>query len=187
VTLPVGSSAVQITARLVLANGRLGPPRTVRVQRATLRRAAGVDAAALAPGLAYAYYERSVRRATALAEWVPTSRGTTTLIGLTGTERAEQFGVRLTGFLRVPADAVYEFALLSDDGSVLRIAGETVVDHDGPHSAREKTGAIALAAGLHPIDVSYFQGEGDRVLELRIRRSGEAWGAVPREWLFRQR
>jgi hexosaminidase len=187
VTLPVGSSDVLITARLVLANGRLGPPRTVRVQRATLRPPSSVDSASLAPGLAYAYYERSVRRAAVLAEWVPTTRGVMTVIGLSGAERAEQFGVRLTGFLRVPADAVYEFALLSDDGSVLRIAGQTVVDHDGPHSAREKTGAIALAAGLHPIDVSYFQGEGDRVLELRMRRNGEAWEDVPRAWLYRQR
>jgi len=145
------------------------------------------DPATLAPGLTYGYYERSVRRAAALAQWVPTARDTVATVGLRGTERAEQFGARLTGFLRVPADGVYEFALLSDDGSVLQVAGQTVVDHDGPHSANTATGAIALAAGLHPFELLYFQGDGDHALELRMRRGDEEWRNVPSEWLYRQR
>jgi hexosaminidase len=187
VTVPVGDAGVRVTARLVLESGRLGPVRSALVRRTTLRRAARPAEGALTPGLAYAYYERSVRRAAALTQWVPTRRDTVGAVGFRGTERAEQFGVRLTGFLRVPADAVYEFALLSDDGSILRIAGETVIDHDGPHSAREKTGAIALATGLHEFELAYFQGEGDRVLGLRVRRDGEGWQDVPGEWLYRQR
>jgi hexosaminidase len=187
VTLPVGDSGVRVSARLVLANGRLGPARTVRVERTTLRAASRIDPATLAPGLAYAYYERSVRRATTLGQWVPTTRDTAGAVALKGTERAEQFGARLTGLLRVPRDGVYEFALLSDDGSVLRVSGQTVVNHDGPHSASSVTGAIALAAGLHPFELLYFQGDGDRALELRMRRGDEEWRSVPPEWLYRQR
>ncbi len=187
VTLPVADSGVRVSARLVLANGRLGPARTLRVERTTLRAASRLDPATLAPGLTYGYYERSVRRAAALAQWVPTARDTVATVGLRGTERAEQFGARLTGFLRVPADGVYEFALLSDDGSVLQVAGQTVVDHDGPHSANTATGAIALAAGLHPFELLYFQGDGDHALELRMRRGDEEWRNVPSEWLYRQR
>jgi len=187
VTLPVGDSGVRVTARLVLANGRLGPARTTRVERTTLRTPSRIDPATLAPGLAYAYYERAVRRAASLAEWVPTARDTVAAVRFPGRERAEQFGARFTGFLRVPADAVYEFALASDDGSVLRVAGQTVVDHDGPHSASTATGAMGLAAGLHAFELLYFQGDGDRVLELRMRQGEEAWRDVPPEWLFRQR
>jgi hexosaminidase len=149
--------------------------------------AARVDASSLAPGLTYAYYERSVRTAADLAGWVPTTQDTIGAVALAGVERAEQFGVRLTGFLRVPADDVYAFALVSDDGSVLRVAGRTVVDHDGAHAARSKTGVVALAAGLHALELLYFQGEGDRALELRMRRGDGDWQDVPREWLFRRR
>jgi len=188
VTLPVDSAGVQITARLALPGGRLGPLRTGRIRRATLRPAPAVDPERLAPGLAYAYYERRVRRAAVLGDWVPSARDVVQAVGLKGTERAVDFGIRLTGFLRVPEDAVYEFAMLSDDGSVLRVGREVVIDHDGPHGARVATGAMALAAGHHPFEVLYFQGDGDRALDVRIRVGGtDAWGPIPADWLYRER
>jgi hypothetical protein len=67
------------------------------------------------------------------------------------------------------------------------VAGQTVVDHDGPRSASTVTGAIALAAGLHAFELLYFQGEGGRTLELRVRRGDDDWRDVPPEWLSRQR
>jgi len=187
IAIPLRQEGVQITARLRLPDQRLGPPVTAHFRRATLRPARPVAASDLEPGLRYAYYERTVRRAAALADWTPTAHDTVAGVVLRGTERAEQFGVRWTGFLRAPADAVYDFALLSDDGSLLRIAGTTVIDHDGPHSARTKTGAIALAAGLHPFEVDFFQGEGDRTIELRMRTGDGDWHPVPVGWFFRRK
>lgn len=187
VRLPVDTAGIRVTARLVLPGGRLGPPSTGRIRRAVLRAPATTDGAMLAPGLAYAYYERRVRRAAGLDQWVPSARGVVPAVGLRGTERAEDFGVGLRGFLRVPDDAVYEFALLSDDGSVLRIGGQVVIDHDGPHGARTATGAVALGAGHHRFELLYFQGEGDRTLDLQIRTAGAAaWRPVPPEWLYRE-
>ena len=187
ISLPVAEGGVRLTARLRLADGRLGPPVSGRFRRATLRAARRVDPAHLAPGLAYAYYARKVSRAAALTDLTPTARDTVREVALRGTERAENFGARWTGFLRVPTDGVYEFTLLSDDGSLLRIAGETVIDHDGPHSARARAGAVALAAGLHPFEVAFFQGDGDRTLELRMRTGDGDWQPVPGDWFFRER
>jgi hexosaminidase len=169
-----------------LEDGRLGPTRSLQVRRATLQAPSGRALSSLEPGLGYAYYERSVRRAAALAEGAPTARDTVGAVALKGVERPEHFGVRLSGFLRVPADDVYAFELVCDDGAVLRVAGQTVVEHDGSHSANGRTGAIALAAGLHALELLYFQGEGDRTLELRMRRGESDWQDVPRDWLFRQ-
>ena len=56
---------------------------------------------------------------------------------------------------------------LSDDGSTLKINGELVVDNDGPHSPREVTGQKALAKGLHPIEVKYFDHNGG-MLQLKV-------------------
>lgn len=188
VALPVDSAGLRLTARLALPDGRLGPPRTAHIRRTALRPAATVEAGRLARGLAYAYYERRVGRAVALTDWVPAARDVVPVVGLKGTERGEDFGVRLSGFLRVPEDAVYEFALLSDDGSVLRIGGDLVIDHDGPHAARTATGAVALAAGHHPFELLFFQGEGDRTLELHVRTGGTGtWGPIPADWLSRER
>ena len=66
-----------------------------------------------------------------------------------------------------PEDGIYTFNLLSDDGSTLKINGELVVDNDGPHSPREVTGQKALAKGLHPIEVKYFDHNGG-MLQLKV-------------------
>jgi hexosaminidase len=146
-----------------------------------------VDTGRLGRGLTYAYYERRVRRAAALSEWVPSARDVVSGLDFTGSERAEDFGVRWQGLLRVPADGVYEFALESDDGSVLRIGGNTVIDHDGPHGARTAMGAVALAAGHHRFELLYFQGEGDRTLGLRMRSDRtEGWVPIPPDWFYRE-
>jgi hexosaminidase len=181
----LGDSGVRVTARLVLANGRLGPVRHAWFRRATLQPAAAVDRAALVPGLTYSYHEARLRRATQVPSFAPVRRGGATGIALTGEERPEQFGVRFAGYLLVPADGVYAFALSADDGGVLHIGGETVVDNDGPHGMLERRGMVALAAGLHPFELLYFQGGGDRGLELRMLRDG-VWGPIPAEWLYRR-
>jgi hexosaminidase len=54
----------------------------------------------------------------------------------------------------------------SDDGSVLKIHGKVVIDNDGPHSATEKSAAVALDAGLHPIEILMFEAAGQDLLRL---------------------
>ncbi|MBK8098404.1 MAG: alpha-L-fucosidase [Planctomycetes bacterium] len=81
---------------------------------------------------------------------------------------------RYRGFLHVPETAVYEFALTSDDGSRLSIAGQVVVDHDGLHGAEEKTGLIALAAGVHPLTIDWFNKAGGAALQLTWAPAGGA-------------
>ena len=87
----------------------------------------------------------------------------------------------------MPADAIYRFVLDSDDGSVLRIDGETVIDRDGGRSPGESYGSAALSAGLHRIDLDYFQGGGGRSLGLKIGREGEAPQAVAADALLHAR
>ena len=59
-------------------------------------------------------------------------------------------GLIITGYFNAPTDGVYTFALLSDDGSWLKIDGEIVANNDGPHAPQEITGQRALKKGLHP-------------------------------------
>ena len=82
-------------------------------------------------------------------------------------EASGNIGLVITGYVEVPADGIYTFALLSDDGSTLEIDGKMVVDNDGEHSAREITGQHAMKQGLHPLCVRYFDHNGGRLC-LRI-------------------
>lgn len=78
-------------------------------------------------------------------------------------ECSGNIGLVITGYINIPADGIYTFALLSDDGSVLSIDGATVIDNDGAHSPREIIGQKALAKGMHPIKVEYFDHNGGQL------------------------
>jgi hypothetical protein len=48
------------------------------------------------------------------------------------------------------------FSLTSDDGSILTIDGAQVVNDDGTHGAQTESGTVNLSAGIHTIELQYF-------------------------------
>jgi hexosaminidase len=185
--LPVTRDGVTVVARVVLPGGRASPLEAARFTRTTLLAAANLRDNDVAPGLRYDYYEGRVSRTAALGGLRSRRHGTAMGVALQGFERPEEFGLRFQGYVHVPADGVYQFMLTSDDGSVLRIGKDVVVDHDGPHTPTDRTGMIALAAGYHPIEVLFFQAGGGRELRLQMGRAGEPLEPVPTAWLFHRR
>ena len=91
-------------------------------------------------------------------------------------------GLVLTGYLEVPADGIYTFALLSDDGSTLMLDGELLGDNDGAHSPVEIIVQKALKAGLHPIEVRYFDCNGG-VLQMELVNEKGEKEVLPNAWL----
>jgi alpha-L-fucosidase len=100
--------------------------------------------------------------------------------------RERHFALRFTGFIDVPIAGVYRFFTASDDGSRLRIGSTLVVDNDTPHSLKEESGDIALAAGLHPIEVEFFENWGGFELTVSWKPPGQAKAPVPAHRLRRE-
>ena len=75
------------------------------------------------------------------------------------------FAVEWSGWLRAEKEAVYTFVLTSDDGSWLWIDGNLVVDNGGTHNALAMSGNVRLAAGMHRVQVRYFQADGVHAFE----------------------
>ncbi|WP_278954656.1 family 20 glycosylhydrolase [Phocaeicola coprophilus] len=96
-------------------------------------------------------------------------------------EAKGNIGLVIKGFINVPEDGIYTFALTSDDGSTLVIDGDPVIDNDGPHGPREVIGQKALAKGYHPIEVRYFDSNGG-MLKMEVRDSKE--NVIPVDGLF---
>lgn len=86
----------------------------------------------------------------------------------------EGYAVRFETYINITSNAVYTFHLTSDDGSALFIDHEKVVDNDGKHRERTRSGEIALARGWHLFHVDYFQNGQDKVLKLEIQPQGGA-------------
>src|SRR5207302_7210547 len=75
----------------------------------------------------------------------------------------------------VQSDDFYQFAVESDDGSVLEIDDEVVVDNDGIHGSRVVTGHIPLRQGAHKFKLRYFQAQGGATLRVSWVGSGGAF------------
>ena len=71
----------------------------------------------------------------------------------------DNFAIRFRGKIVIETPGTYTFALSSDDGSKLYINQNLVVDNDGIHPPRYVQGSLKLAAGMHHIEIHYFQGQ----------------------------
>jgi len=78
----------------------------------------------------------------------------------------DNFALRFTGLVKVPADGLYVFYTSSDDGSRLYIGEKLVVDNDGLHGVMEMGGLIRLNKGLYPITVTFFEKTGGEELKV---------------------
>ena len=79
--------------------------------------------------------------------------------GIAGVTRNNTwFGVDYWGEFYIAEPGEYGFELESDDGSMLEIDDQLVIDLDGVHSALVKSGHVNLGVGRHTIHVPYFQG-----------------------------
>ncbi len=139
----------------------------------------------LVVGLNYRYYEGSWRALPDFASLTPAASGQTETFELKPKARNDNFAFVFEGYVAVPRDGVYTFYTKSDDGSRLSIGGAVVVDNDGAHGAQERSGAVALGAGEHGIQVEYFQRGSDLGLEVTWEGPGLSRQPIPATALFR--
>lgn len=90
-----------------------------------------------------------------------------------------ELALKFEGNVHVPADGVWSFATASDDGSRLWIDGRLVVDNDGLHGLRERSGEIGLRAGWHALRVEWFNAGGDAGLTVSWSGPGIAREPIP--------
>ncbi|MEI8026680.1 MAG: PA14 domain-containing protein [Pseudomonadota bacterium] len=92
----------------------------------------------------------------------------------------EWFGIDARAKLMIPTSGSYKFRVLSDDGSILTIDNQVVIDHDGQHSPSSKDGTVQLTQGIHELKVVYFQGPANQIaLQLFWTPPGSAEEIVP--------
>jgi hypothetical protein len=140
--------------------------------------------AGFSPGLRYEYFEGSVGSVAGIARLDLHDSGTVDSINLTKRGRDNDFAFRFTGWISAPAGGQYTFYLTSDDGSRLYAGNNPIVDNDGSHAMLEKNGQIQLNAGMNPITVLYYQGNGGFGLEARWSGPGIAKQIIPASAFF---
>ena len=120
---------------------------------------------AMQPGVAYKYFETKGKQNLAtLPGLTPTATGVTQDISVAVKKRESEFSLLFDGYLKIEKDGIYHFTTRSDDGSILYIDDEEVVNNDGDHGSVEAAGKAALKKGYHKIRVAYYDGSGGNEL-----------------------
>lgn len=158
--------------------GRRGDVQTISFDRQTY--ASPVGQAGLAAGLQVGLFKGEFQKTTDM-HGTPDSSMTCPGAELPAVH-PDAYGLQYRGFIDVPAKGIYSFFLTSDDGSYLKIADRTVVDNDGAHSSKEKSGQVALEKGLHPFSLDYMDLGGGGALELRYSLDNGQPQPVPASW-----
>lgn len=132
-------------------------------------------------GLTSALYKGAFSLTTAI-KGKPDSVFSVTEIAVPGTIKMPVFGLKFTGYIQVPETGVYTFYLTCNDGGVLYIGGQQIVDNDGLHPDRTKGGQAGLQKGLHPIALDFMEYGGGYILDLKYSYKGSAPKPVPASW-----
>jgi hexosaminidase len=154
---------VSLNLLMVTPQGRRSVVYSARFLRRAYREPVRSDAQ---PNLAFALYDGKFESVRDIERGAPVSMGNTESLDLQQFNRSTNYAVKFEGFLKIAADDFYQFAVNSDDGAVLEIDDEVVIDNDGNHAPRMIDGHIPLKRGLHKFRLRYFQAGGGSTLGL---------------------
>ena len=78
------------------------------------------------------------------------------------------FAARITGSFLIDTAGNYTFYTFGDDGLRLKIDGNTVINDNSYHSASGRSASLNLSAGAHTVDLVFFEGGGQGLLEFSV-------------------
>lgn len=100
-------------------------------------------------------------------------------------ELEDNFAIVAEGYIDIPDDGEYIIETWSDDGSVVYLDGQLVVDNDGCHGTEGKNTKIVMTKGFHELKLMYYNGMGGKYLSFNWKRPGDdAMTVVPPSALF---
>ena len=158
----------QVKAVIRMPSGQTSVPIEIDLDQQDLVEGYDIERA---PGLSYQLFTGSFSSVSDFQNLKFDRSGTMAVPGIAA-DFPERYGLTLRGHILIERAGIYRFYLTSDDGSVLKIRGQQVVNNDGPHAAKEESGEIALGQGWHPIELCYFQAGGGQSLRLMYSAEG---------------
>jgi hypothetical protein len=97
-------------------------------------------------------------------------------------DQEDQFAITYSGYIKIEESGVYDFYVLSDDG--LFIDDELVVDNNGSHSPRTRSGNVGLKKGFHKFYLEYFEDCEGEELKLYYKSENFPKQLVPQNVFF---
>ena len=161
-----------IKARIYFPNGSSSFAVDRKFSTATFKEPIQIDG--LKPGLNCSYYESEKKweKLPDFSKQKSIKTGIVNKIDLAPAKREQNLALVFEGFINVEKEGVHQFAAKSDDGSKLYIGETLVVNNDFTHGFEEKSGQVALKAGVYSIRIEFFQGTGGLGLRVTHKAPG---------------
>ncbi len=160
-------------------------PITVHFQKLAMFEA--VDVSDMAPGVTYVYREDNFPNAKSVSKYPALKTGIMATFNVDSVMDQRQFGYNFEGYLKVPKTGVYTLSLEANDGAVLYINDQLIIDNDGGHRAQKLFTKVGLVKGWHPIKVDYFQQGLAKSLIVTWQGPGSAEQVIPASALFHKK
>ena len=124
------------------------------------------------PNVKYSVFNQGFGEIPDLGTMKAESTGQTSGLDISVASKDNDFSIRFESYFNVDKAGNYRFHLGSDDGSLLFIDGDSIVDVDGIHPHTTKTGAKNLTKGVHRLVVDYSEVGGEESLSLELEGPG---------------
>ncbi len=79
------------------------------------------------------------------------------------------WNIEFSGIMDVSHEGNYEFSITSDDGSVLFLDNQEIINNDGKRAKTAKSKTVSLKPGKHQINLLYFNFIGDNYLRAAVK------------------
>ena len=135
-------------------------------------------------GLSFNYYELEQPTFDHMVHGAIAKKGVVPYFHILKADQDDNFGFYFEGYLKIDKDDVYTLSTISDDGSLLYLNDELLVDNGGKHGMIEKEAKIALRKGYHKIALKFFESNGDDGLKVLIAKGNEKKKEIPEKMLF---
>lgn len=148
-----------------------------------------VSASDLSPGLDFKYFEGAWTELPEFSKLQEKKVGTVENLDLSIRGQNDNFGIVFSGYLKIADKGEYIFAIRSDDGSRITLAGRELIHNDGIH---DMTAALSkpvlLSPGFYPLEVEYFEAGGGEGLEIHTYSPVDgSWDQLSKSMLFRRK
>ena len=113
-----------------------------------------------------------------------TSQGTMSTISVEEDPDKDHFGYVFDCWFMALRSGVHQFTVVSDDGAVLEIDGDKILDIDGSHSTQSKLVFVNLEKGLHRLTLNYFEDCEGQMLSVNLASPDGYSGPLPADRLY---
>lgn len=141
----------------------------------------------LSRGIKFKYYEGEISRTSEIEKLPLLQEGVSNVVNIEEAKSENNFAFVFDGFIKIPKDGQYKVHLNSNDGSILKLDGELLIENDGQHGSYEVSAPVSLEAGFHSIQIKYFQTGGGKDLKLSWESSDFGKSEVADSVLYHER